>query len=316
MNLKTKNFYFWLILFLGAVFLIFPKSSGALSVRSIGMGQAFTGLADDPSAVWWNPAGLAYQKQPDMIYSRLLGERESFAPDDFAAVAIPISEIKDTVLGVGLYSDQLLSTITYQGSSYLGLVTNRMALISIAQALFPEFSVGATLKFHQRIKSFMQASQEISGQAQLTEYDFGFLWKISQNFDLGLIVQNANAPEFTLLGAKEPVFANVRPGLVWRLQPNIKITFDLDDAFGETDGKAENIAQNFNLGSEFQFYGGGYLRAGLLHFNSSVSAQRLATIGFGVSEGSFTLDAAIVYPFSQSELTKHLYILVGAGYKI
>jgi len=33
---------------------------GEMATRSAGMGSAFTAVADDPSAAWHNPAGVAY----------------------------------------------------------------------------------------------------------------------------------------------------------------------------------------------------------------------------------------------------------------
>src|SRR4029453_10286725 len=35
------------------------QSSDAVGIRAQGMGGAFTALADDATATWWNPAGLA-----------------------------------------------------------------------------------------------------------------------------------------------------------------------------------------------------------------------------------------------------------------
>lgn len=53
--------------FLGLAALLVPAVAGAsgfdlhdLSVRSMGMGGAFTAVADDPSAVYFNPAGLGF----------------------------------------------------------------------------------------------------------------------------------------------------------------------------------------------------------------------------------------------------------------
>lgn len=40
-----------------------PLGSGA---RALGMGNAFTSIADDATAAWWNPAGLAQLERPEL----------------------------------------------------------------------------------------------------------------------------------------------------------------------------------------------------------------------------------------------------------
>src|SRR5258708_19275627 len=45
-----------------------------LGARAIGMGEAFTALADDSSALYWNPAGLSLmnQKEATFMHSSLI----------------------------------------------------------------------------------------------------------------------------------------------------------------------------------------------------------------------------------------------------
>src|SRR5215831_2710893 len=38
-----------------------------IDARAVGMGGAFTAVADDPSAVWFNPAGLAQLRQTTIL---------------------------------------------------------------------------------------------------------------------------------------------------------------------------------------------------------------------------------------------------------
>ncbi len=38
-----------------------------VGARGIGMGSAFTAVADDISAMWWNPAGLGFLTQPEVM---------------------------------------------------------------------------------------------------------------------------------------------------------------------------------------------------------------------------------------------------------
>jgi hypothetical protein len=306
--------FFLLVIF--SLTFIFPKAALAYSGRVIAMGEAFTGLANDPSAVWWNPAGLPQIKNSQIIYTRLLGDRDVdyFGPDDFAAVSIPFGDKKEGALGFAVYSDQQLTTISYQNNAYSGYLINRLGLISYSQILYEDFSVGFSVKFAQRMKYFKLNGQNISSEAQVSAYDFGIHWKVARDIYLGLLVQNANAPEYTIFEKKEPLFANIRPGIVWQLQPNAKVVLDIDDIFGETDGQNPNIAMNVSVGAEFKFYNQGCLRIGVIRMNSATPSERMGTIGFGIGEGNYSVDFAAAYPVSKDSSEKRLFTFLSVSY--
>ncbi len=54
------------------------QSFDTLGIRAQGMGGAFVGVADDASAVWWNPAGLA----GGALFSAILERQDVSRPDD------------------------------------------------------------------------------------------------------------------------------------------------------------------------------------------------------------------------------------------
>ncbi len=60
----------------GATFL--KLGAGA---RAIGMGSAFTGLSDDASAIYWNPAGLGFTKRWELSFNY----QKHFADFDYQA---------------------------------------------------------------------------------------------------------------------------------------------------------------------------------------------------------------------------------------
>ena len=87
-----------------------------VSARAMGMAEAFTAVADDISAVYYNPAGLVY----------LYGREASFTyikmPADinygFGAIGMPLESIGG-VLGIsfyGLNSGDMIETDYYQGT--------------------------------------------------------------------------------------------------------------------------------------------------------------------------------------------------------
>nr|HPI04205.1 UPF0164 family protein [Candidatus Goldiibacteriota bacterium] len=59
--------------------------------RSLGMGKAFTGLADDASAVYYNPAGLAQQNPYQLSLMHVILYEDTMY--DFAAATVPFSGV-------------------------------------------------------------------------------------------------------------------------------------------------------------------------------------------------------------------------------
>src|SRR5580704_10948566 len=66
MNMKARPYSVWLLVSLLSLVLfgvIAPSARAqeyeAIGIRAQGMGGAFVAVADDATASWWNPAGLA-----------------------------------------------------------------------------------------------------------------------------------------------------------------------------------------------------------------------------------------------------------------
>jgi long-chain fatty acid transport protein len=83
--------------------------------RAAGYGQAFTAVADDLTAIFWNPAGLAYQKDTQAMMSAfyinydatsngpIFNKFQTSAILPFIAFSLPIDQSKKTILAAGIY---------------------------------------------------------------------------------------------------------------------------------------------------------------------------------------------------------------------
>ena len=74
-----------------------------VGARAIGMGGAFTAVADDATAMWWNPAGMVYLPYREVLpqhaekFGRLVNH-------DYVGFVMPLDRTsgKETAIGVGL----------------------------------------------------------------------------------------------------------------------------------------------------------------------------------------------------------------------
>jgi len=172
--------------------------------RSMGMGRAFTGLADDATAVYWNPGGLANVAQNQAILQHTtlidsnsyeyLGYDQIFPTIGTLAVGLamlnqPSAEFRDAnnVAG-GTFSNQDIGLLLGFGTD----VTNGLA-------------VGGTLKAVS--ESMMGLTSEGFG------LDLGLMYRPFPLLTVGLVFQNLVAPQIKLQNDAETYPFNIGLGI-------------------------------------------------------------------------------------------------------
>lgn len=93
------------------------RSPEGISPRALGMGQAFTAIADDAFAAYWNPAGFAINPGIDLTANYQANNRNQTIGDNAFALKGCFEIGMDPfswMLGIGL-----ASTFAYEGAQYL-----------------------------------------------------------------------------------------------------------------------------------------------------------------------------------------------------
>lgn len=272
MKLTTKIVSAWIVLTLTALPLaaqdegqagtesLFKDGFGA---RASGLGQAYTALANDPSAVFWNPAGLEYvYQQSVMLYHMSLFEGTNY---DFIAYAMPTLKLGTFAIGLGRIGT---GDITERTASRIALGTftweTYQAYLSYAKKLPLDITVGASVKVLRR------AWSGLSTEGTLIDHgvgmDFGLMWRptlfegnLLQNWSLGLNIRNLFAPQLNEGVDIDALPISVRFGLMKQipfsgLGNRLSLLFDLD--------YSQERDMLFHFGTEYRFMNMGMVRLG------------------------------------------------------
>lgn len=264
-----------------------------IDARAAAMGEAYTALANDASATYWNPAGLASAESPSAVLTH--NEWIQDITHNFAAVhliqgdhniafslniiSVPGIEIRDetpTESPIGVASAQ---------NMYLGM--------SYATTLMNEWSIGGQVKYFFE-KYYLE---EADGLA----VDIGVIRKnLLENLDWGMVIQNIGKME-KLKNERTELPISLKSGvgykLPWKIgEKNILAATDviyvLDDAV------------RVNFGSEFSFLEMLNLRLGYIVGSDSYNF----TAGFGLNYNRYQLSYAFV-PFKYDLGNSHRFSL-------
>jgi len=240
----------------------------------MGMGGAYTALADDATAVFWNPAGLAQVADYQIVASHqtLFGIDDLY--NEMVAVSFPLLQ-QQWGLGwrqVNLldnYYEQIISlssshSFSFSRSNYLNLGLTLKNMTAVVSQDFPN----STNPFTDIL------GMEFPGKFDL---DIGILYHPNQNFALGVVTENLFEPRFEFVSSSDKILRNYRLGAAYNWRGNAN--FVLDYEWNEERG-------NWHVGGELWFFDVFAPRIGM-------NGEDL-TIGFGIKTNRWFFDGAVL----------------------
>ncbi|MFZ4621288.1 MAG: PorV/PorQ family protein, partial [Bacteroidota bacterium] len=116
--------------------------------RALGMGEAYTTIAEDASAMYWNPAGIAAGTQAQMIYSHY-----NYIADinyDFGGVVVPMGDVGTFGAFAGSLDYGEIERTTVQSPNGTGEKVSAGSFVfgvSYGRALTDRFKIGGSVKY-------------------------------------------------------------------------------------------------------------------------------------------------------------------------
>jgi len=190
------------------------------------MGGAYVALADEASASYWNPAGLAQIEEHEFLsmYAPFF-EGTSY---NFISYVHPLRSlgnlaISDVFLYLGGFEEVSAGgEVTGKSSS----VWKNAAIISYANKVHRNIFLGASLKvINEQVMGYSGSGQGI---------DLGILCKPSDRLSIGLAVQNVLQPKVTLRYEPDVYKLNLKGGMALSMLSNrVTVTADINKLVNE-----------------------------------------------------------------------------------
>ena len=283
--------------------------------RAAGMGNTGTGLTDAESAMYWNPAGLVFQKGRaiDIAYSKLFPDFGSdiyFYYTDFKTylsllegnIGIGVMYFNQGEFQVGGYNDQ------DQGSAKTMKPRDIALVLSYGTYIHKNISVGLTFRYIQSQKAMMNLSE-----ATTYSYDIGLLYQPTylKKTSIGINIANLG-PEIKYSGQN---FGNAIPtmfkfGIAYKLidrqfshlviatdfnkmlvkmRIDDNANIDYDPYYKALFTSWGNKLHTYSMGIEYWYSDLLSLRMGFI-FDNNRTLEKFATFGFSLRYGHYGFD--------------------------
>lgn len=269
---------------LAAALMVYASPAAAqtfetVGARALGMGGAFVAVADDASAAWWNPAGLANgplfslgiersefsRRRPGLAGAPPAIERSSFF---FGAASLPL----------GLSYIRTRETYAVQGPADEAVVRDlvtHQAGVTVLQSITDAIVVGGTIKYVRGSAASAPDGAPLE-RAGGNAFDADLsVMAVSGPVKAGLTFRNILSPEFEAPdGTRLELPWMARAGVAYLATPALTLAADVDLRPLDLPGDRRRMLA---LGSEYRLTRFA-LRAGA-RFDSIGPINPLGTVG-------------------------------------
>ena len=227
-----------------------------IGARPLGMGEAFTAVADDNNALFWNPAGLPFLGHHEATFSNVDLFGIGLDQNSFGYV-FPITD-----------SNAFGFDWTHQGydDSELGYYKNYFGF-SYGQKVWKGLSIGGTVRY---LNTDISLDSQSMGKSAGWGLDIGMLLSLYKNrLKFGLNIRDITSTKIEYDGGSSEVLdkPTVRFGTAFQAGRNFLLVGDIDN-------------ERFHLGGEYWFQNMFGLRAGI---QDDLYTTEPMTVSFGTS---------------------------------
>jgi len=280
-------------------------SSGGIGSRALGVGNAFTALADDPSAVFWNPAGLEYVSQQSlMLFHMTVFEGTLY---DFIGYSYPTLSLGSFGAGIGrIGTGGVDQRDIYNNPQGTAAYEEYQFFLSYAKRLPWDVTLGTTIKAVRRGWSNIYSEGNLSDVG--VGLDLGLMYRpeyfssvLLRDWSVGLNLQNIVPPKLNEGLASDDLPLSVKAGLMRRIPlPGSVLNLLMDTDI------TRNRDLRLHFGAEYRYGTLGNLRLG---FDPSG-----LTYGAGTQYSIFQVDYGFGNSFSSAVFSPMHRITVSVNF--
>ena len=296
--------------------------------RHAGLGESGTGLADNSSAIFWNPAGIAFQtgSEVGITHANWLPQFNLDLSYDYVTYRQYFEDIDGSVTASLTYMNygEFIRTSS-AGSDPIGTFNSFDigATIGYATKLANDWGVGMNFRFiYSNLSDQPTENEEGRGVASTVSFDLGTMWRpqdiLDGNFSIGLNVSNIG-PEISYIdkAQADPLPTNARLGFAYRVFQDDYNSFtvigDMSKLLvnkksgvlsGDTTSTTVEVTNDFMKSIEFSggaeyWYGRPEdfmfaVRAGYFYEDPDFGARNFMTFGAGIKYDLYGFDFSYI----------------------